>query len=77
METCYKCFRREVLKPIRIRSKRFTVEPELTAKIARSDARVWETPIRYRGRAFADGKKIGWRDAVAALWAVVRYRFFD
>lgn len=77
METCYKCFRREVLTPIRIRSRRFTVEPELTAKIARSDARVWETPIRYRGRAFADGKKIGWRDAVAAMWAIARYRFFD
>lgn len=77
METCYKCFRREVLAPIRIRSRRFTVEPELTAKIARSDARVWEAPIRYRGRAFADGKKIGWRDAVAALWAILRFRFFD
>ena len=77
METCYKCFRREVLAPIRIRSRRFTVEPELTAKIARSGARVWETPIRYRGRAFADGKKIGWRDAVAALWAIARYRFAD
>lgn len=77
METCYKCFRREVLATIRIRSRRFTVEPELTAKIARSGARVWETPIRYRGRAFADGKKIGWRDAVAALWAIARYRFAD
>jgi len=77
METCYKSFRREVLAPIRIRSRRFSVEPELTAKIARSDARVWETPIRYRGRAFADGKKIGWRDAVAAFWAIARYRFFD
>ncbi|MCK5941320.1 MAG: glycosyltransferase family 2 protein [Planctomycetes bacterium] len=77
METCYKCFRREVLQPIRIRSRRFTVEPELTAKVARSGARIWETPIRYRGRAFADGKKIGWRDAVAAMWAIARYRFFD
>jgi glycosyltransferase involved in cell wall biosynthesis len=77
METCYKCFRREVLAPIRIKSRRFTVEPELTAKIARSDVRIWETPIRYRGRAFADGKKIGWKDAVAAAWAIARYRFFD
>ena len=77
METCYKCFRREVLGPIQIRSRRFTVEPELTAKVARSGARIWEAPIRYRGRAFAEGKKIGWRDAVAALWAIARYRFLD
>ena len=77
METCYKCFRREVLTPLRVRSRGFTVEPELTAKLARSGARIWETPISYRGRAFADGKKIGWRDAVAAVWAIVRYRFAD
>ena len=75
METCYKCFRREVIDGLTIRSKRFTVEPEFTAKIARRDVRIWEVPIRYRGRRFAEGKKIGWRDAVAALWAIVRYRF--
>ena len=77
METCYKCFRREVLGPLRVTSQRFAVEPELTAKVARSGARVWEVPISYRGRAYADGKKIGWRDAVAAAWAIVRYRFAD
>ncbi|MFK7739086.1 MAG: glycosyltransferase family 2 protein [Planctomycetota bacterium] len=77
METCYKCFRREAIAPIHIRSRRFTVEPELTAKIARSPARIFEVPIRYRGRAFADGKKIGWRDALAALFAIARYRFAD
>lgn len=77
METCYKCFRREVLEGLTIRSKRFTVEPEFTAKIARRDVRVWEVPICYRGRKFAEGKKIGWRDGVAALWAIVRYRFAD
>jgi glycosyltransferase involved in cell wall biosynthesis len=77
METCYKCFRREVLEGLTIRSRRFTVEPEFTAKIARRDVRIWEVPIRYRGRKFAEGKKIGWRDAIAAMWAIVRYRFAD
>ena len=77
METCYKCFRREVLDGLQIRSRRFSVEPELTAKIARRGVRIWEVPIRYRGRHFADGKKIGWRDAVAALLAIVRFRLAD
>lgn len=77
METCYKCFRREVLDGLTIRSRRFTVEPEFTAKIARRPVRIWEVPIRYRGRKFAEGKKIGWRDGVAAVWAIARYRFAD
>ena len=77
METCYKCFRRGVLEGLTIRSRRFAVEPELTAKIARRDVRVWEVPIRYRGRKSTEGKKIGWRDAVAAVWAIVRYRIAD
>ncbi len=75
METCYKCFRREVLDGIVIESKRFTVEPEFTAKVARKAVRVFEVPIRYRGRKYSDGKKIGWRDAIAAVWAIVKYRF--
>jgi glycosyltransferase involved in cell wall biosynthesis len=75
METCYKCFRKEVLEGLTIRSRRFTVEPEFTAKIARRDVRIWEVPICYRGRKFAEGKKIGMGDAVAAMWAIVRYRF--
>ncbi len=75
METCYKCFRREVLRDIVIKSRRFTVEPEFTAKVARLPVRVFEVPIRYRGRKYSEGKKIGWRDAVAAIWAIVRYRF--
>jgi glycosyltransferase involved in cell wall biosynthesis len=75
METCYKCFRREVLRDIVIESRRFTVEPEFTAKVARLPVRVHEVPIRYRGRKYSEGKKIGWRDAVAAIWAIVRYRF--
>ncbi len=77
METCYKCFRREVLHDIVIKSRRFTVEPELTAKVAKLPVRIFEVPICYRGRGYGDGKKIGWRDGIAALWAIARYRFFD
>ena len=77
METCYKCFRREALAKITIKSRRFTVEPEFTAKIARLPVRIWEVPIRYRGRSYGEGKKIGWRDGVAALWAIVKYRWVD
>lgn len=74
METCYKCFRREVLQDLVIESRRFTVEPEFTAKVARLPVRIHEVPIRYRGRKFSEGKKIGWRDGVAAIWAIVKYR---
>lgn len=77
METCYKAFKREVLQDIVIKSKRFTVEPELTAKIARKRLRVFEVPISYSGRDYSEGKKIGVRDGFAALWAIVRYRFGD
>jgi glycosyltransferase involved in cell wall biosynthesis len=77
METCYKVLRRPILDQIRIRSNRFNVEPELTAKIARLRARVFEVPVRYAGRDFAEGKKISWRDGFSALWAILRYRFFD
>jgi glycosyltransferase involved in cell wall biosynthesis len=75
METCYKCFRREVLADITIESRRFTVEPELTQKVARKPVRIFEVPIRYRGRSWGEGKKIGWRDAIAAMWAIARFRF--
>ena len=77
METCYKVFRREILDGIEIRSKRFAVEPELTAKIARKKVRIFEVPIRYAGRNYSEGKKITWRDGVAALWAIIYYRFND
>jgi glycosyltransferase involved in cell wall biosynthesis len=77
METCYKCTRRSVLDGIVVKSRRFTVEPELTAKLAKSDARIFEVPIHYRGRGYGEGKKIGWRDGIAALWAIARYRFAD
>jgi len=77
LETGYKVFRREVLAGIRIKSNRFGVEPELTAKVARGDWRIYEVPIGYRGRSYAEGKKITWRDGFAALWAIVRFRLAD
>jgi glycosyltransferase involved in cell wall biosynthesis len=73
METCYKVFRREVLENIEIKQDRFGFEPEVTAKVARLGARVYEVPISYAGRTYEEGKKIGWRDGVKALWYVVRY----
>ena len=78
METCYKVFRREVLEGIgTLRSDRFGFEPEFTAKVARNGFRVYETPISYHGRDYEEGKKITWRDGVAALWHIVRYRVAD
>ncbi len=73
METCYKAFRAEVLKEIRIEEDRFGVEPELTAKVARGHYRVYEVPISYHGRTYEEGKKIGWKDGVRALYAIAKY----
>lgn len=73
METGYKAFRREVLEGLTLRSNRFGIEPELTAKVARRGARIFEVPISYWGRTYAEGKKIGWKDGVAAIWAILRY----
>jgi len=75
METCYKCFRKEVVDTIDLRSRRFDVEPELTAKVARGKWRIYEVPVSYAGRDVAEGKKISWKDGFAALWAIVKYRF--
>ncbi len=77
METCYKVFRREVLAGIRLRSNRFGFEPEITAKIAKGNWRVYEVPISYAGRTYEEGKKITWRDGLQALWFIFRYRLFD
>ncbi|MCB2153459.1 glycosyltransferase [bacterium] len=77
METCYKLIRADILKHLVIRSKGFDLEPELTAKLARWGARIYEVPIAYRGRTYAEGKKIGPMDAVHAIRAMLRYRFFD
>jgi glycosyltransferase involved in cell wall biosynthesis len=77
METCYKVFRREVLKGIRLKSNRFGFEPEITAKIAKGNWRVYEVPISYAGRTYAEGKKITWKDGAIALWYIVRYNLFN
>jgi hypothetical protein len=73
METGYKAFRIEVVKHLTLESKRFDVEPEITAKIARLGCRVYEVPISYHGRTYAEGKKIRWTDAVAAIGAIMKY----
>jgi glycosyltransferase involved in cell wall biosynthesis len=77
METGYKVFRAEVVKGIPLRSKRFGIEPELTAKLARTRARIYEVPISYAGRSYLEGKKIGWRDGMAAVWTILRYAVID
>ena len=75
METCYKMFRREVVQSMTIESRRFGIEPEITAKVARRGYRVYEVPISYYGRTYDEGKKIGWKDAFSALWTIVKHRF--
>ena len=76
METCYKAFRREVLDTITVEENRFGIEPELTAKVAHGRWRIYEVGISYAGRTYAEGKKIGWKDGVAAFWHIVRYNVF-
>lgn len=73
METCYKCFRREVIQSIDIEEDRFGFEPEITAKLARGRWRIYEVGISYSGRTYDEGKKIGWRDGVRAIYCIVRY----
>lgn len=77
MEVGYKAFRSRVLEKITIRSNRFNFEPEFTAKVARHKFIIYETPISYAGRTYVEGKKIGWRDGVSAIIAIIRYRFFN
>ncbi|MHB8094406.1 MAG: glycosyltransferase family 2 protein [Candidatus Aminicenantales bacterium] len=77
METCYKVFRRDILRKIELKSKRFGFEPEVTIKLAKLKCRIYEVPISYSGRDYAQGKKIGWKDGVAALFHIIRFRFFD
>jgi glycosyltransferase involved in cell wall biosynthesis len=77
METCYKAVRSDVLKQIPLRSDRFGIEPELTTRLAQWGVRLYEVPISYHGRSVAEGKKIGWRDAISAGWCLLKYRFFD
>jgi glycosyltransferase involved in cell wall biosynthesis len=78
METCYKMFRKGVLDGIRIKSDDFSVEPELTAKICKNKRwRIYELPISYYGRSYAEGKKISWRHGFSALWTLLKFRFTD
>ena len=76
-ETCYKVFKREVLAGMNLKSNRFGFEPEFTVKIAKKDCRIYEVPISYSGRTYAEGKKIGWKDGVKAIFAIIWFRFFD
>jgi glycosyltransferase involved in cell wall biosynthesis len=73
METCYKAFRSEVVKAIVIEEDRFGIEPELTSKVAKMRLRIYEVPVSYQGRTYAEGKKIGWKDGVRALYCIVKY----
>jgi glycosyltransferase involved in cell wall biosynthesis len=75
METCFKAMRADVVKKFALSSDRFGIEPELTAKLFKAGARVYEVPITYEGRDYTEGKKITWRDGLPALWSLVKYRF--
>ena len=77
IETCYKVFRAEILKKIKLRENRFGFEPEFTAKVGKARFRIFEVPISYSGRDYTEGKKIGWKDGVAAIYFILKYRFFD
>ena len=77
METCYKVFKTEIIKDINIRSNHFGFEPEITAKLAKRKCIIYEMPISYSGRDYDEGKKIGWKDGIVALYCVVRFRLFD
>jgi glycosyltransferase involved in cell wall biosynthesis len=77
METCYKVFTRDVLKHITICENRFGFEPEITAKVARLGCRIYEVGISYHGRSYEEGKKIGWKDGVRALWCIIKYNTFN
>ena len=76
METCFKVFRKEVLQQIEIEENRFGFEPEVTAKVARLNCRIFEVGISYYGRTYAEGKKIGWKDGVRAIYAILKYNLF-
>lgn len=77
METCFKAIRADVLKAMPLKSDRFGIEPEITAKLFKRGARVYEVPITYEGRDYSEGKKITWRDGFPALWTLIKYRFTD
>ena len=76
METCYKMVRADLMKSLPLTSNRFGIEPELTARLSQAGARIWEMPISYSGRTYAEGKKINWKDGVAAFWHIFKFNFF-
>jgi glycosyltransferase involved in cell wall biosynthesis len=76
METCYKVFRREIIQSITIQENRFGFEPEITAKLAKKHCRIYEVGISYYGRTYEEGKKIGWKDGVRALYCILKYNIF-
>jgi glycosyltransferase involved in cell wall biosynthesis len=76
METCYKAFRREVIQSVNIRENRFGFEPEVTAKISKMDIRIYEVGISYYGRTYDEGKKIGWKDGVRAIYCILKYNLW-
>jgi glycosyltransferase involved in cell wall biosynthesis len=77
METCYKAFRAELLQKITLRENRFGFEPEFTAKVSKARCRIYEVPISYSGRDYAEGKKIGWKDGIAAIYFIFKYSLFN
>jgi hypothetical protein len=77
METCYKAISRDVVRRLDLQSQRFGIEPEITCKVARLRARVYEIPISYNGRTYAEGKKIGFKDAVQAVLVILRYAWWQ
>ena len=77
METCFKAFRAEVLNKIKVEENRFGFEPEITAKVSRLNVRIYEVPISYYGRTYAEGKKISWRDGFSALRCILKYNLFS
>lgn len=77
METCYKMFKRDIIQSINIQSNRFDFEAEITAKILKKNYKVFEVPISFNGRDYAEGKKITWRDGFSAVWKLVKYKFVD
>ena len=76
METCYKAFRTEIIQSIPIRERRFGFEPEITAKVAKRRCRIYEVGISYYGRTYDEGKKIGWKDGVRAVWCILKYNLW-
>ncbi len=77
METGYKVFKADVIKGLNLKSNRFEIEPEITAKVFKRKYRVYELPISYYGRTYEEGKKITWKDGFGALWTILKYRFVD